>query len=278
MNASLGFDSARIDGPAEWSGLESLEARTLMSAAPLNTAGGSKVKILNASAAEGSAASPGKINFLVKRLGDVSAKSVVKFRTIALSSVDAAVLGADLQAAFGKLVFKPGQKNQTITVNLIGNDLAQDSRRFGVELFKPKNTKLAKSVGVGTIADDDGNTPALTINDISVVEGNSGTKTVFFTVKLSKVSNQVVTVKYATKDGSATSNFNPLQNGPEDYIPVSGTLTFQPGETTKTIAVQIVGDTIPAKKLFEVFYMNLSAATNATIAKAVGEATIEDND
>ncbi len=271
MNAIDQPGSACDTSQEQWAGLEGLEARTLMSVAPLAVVGASKVKILNASAAEGSAATPGKANFVVKRVGDATTKAVVKYRTIQLQSVDAATLGADLQAVTGKLVFKPGQKTKFITVNFVGNDLPEDSKRFGVQLFKPKNTKLAKSVGIGTIANDDGNNPAISINDIFVVEGNNGTKTVLFTVTLSKTHNQVVTVQYKSSAGSATA--------PEDYIAVPlQTLTFQPGETSKTIAVQIVGDTIPAKKLFETFFMNLSNATNATIAKAVGECTIEDND
>lgn len=249
---------------AQFTGLENLEGRLLMSAA-------TKIKILNASGNEGSAASPGAINFVVKRIGDTSATAKVKYRTIALQSADAATLGADLAFKQGKLVFKPGKKTQLVTVNLIGDSLPEDSSKFGLQLFKPKQATLAKSVGVGTIVDDDGATPAITINDISVVEGNSGTKTIFFTVRLSKTSNQVVTVKYQSSAGSATA--------PEDYIAVTlTTLTFQPGETVKQIPVQIVGDTIPAKKLFEVFYINLSAATNATIADNQGEATIQDND
>ncbi len=249
-----------------WSGLEAMEPRLLMAATPA-----SKLRILDAAGAEGSAANPGQIVFVVKRLGSTTSKAVVKYRTIALQSADAAVLGADLQAVAGKLVFKPGQKTKQIVVSLIGDGVAEDSKKFGVQLFKPKKTKLAKAVGVGTILDDDSATPTLAINDIAVIEGNNGTKTVFFQVTLSKSSNQVVTVQYKSSAGSATA--------PEDYIAVPlQTLTFQPGETVKSIPVQIVGDTIPAQKLFETFFITLSNPTNAVLGKAVGTGTIEDND
>lgn len=271
MKSIESFESDRAQAPSQFTGLEGLEGRLLMSAA-------SKIKILDAAGAEGSAVNPGSINFTVKRLGDATAKAKVRYRTIPVASADAAVLGADLQGAFGKLVFKPGQKTKIVTVNLIGDSVSEGTKRFGVELFKPKKAKLAKSIGVGTIADDDGGSPAITINDVSVVEGNSGTRAAVFTVKLSKASASTVTVKYATKDGSAVSTFNKLQNGPEDFIATSGTLTFAPGQTTKTITVQIVGDTFAAKKLFEVFTVQLSNATNATIADGIGEGTIEDND
>lgn len=246
--------------------LECLEPRLMMAAT-----GVTKLRILDSSGAEGSAVSPGQVAFVVKRLGSKVGKAVVKYRTIALASPQAAVLGADLAFAQGRLVFKPGQKTKQIVVNLVGNAVAEDNRLFGVQLFKPKGARLNKGVGFGTIADDDGANPSISINDISVVEGNNGTKTVFFNVTLSKVSGNVVTVKYQSSAGSATA--------PEDYIAVPlQTLTFNPGETSKSIAVQIVNDTIPAKKLFETFFMNLSNPTNATLAKSVGTATIEDND
>jgi hypothetical protein len=253
--------------------LEPMEPRLLMSATPV-----SKLRILDAAGAEGSAANPGRIVFTVKRLGSTVGRAVARFRTISLQGANAATLGADLQFAAGRIVFKNGQKTQQIVVNLIGNNIPEATKRFGVQLLKPKNVKFAKSIGVGSILDDDGAVPSIAINDIAVLEGQSGTKTVFFTVTLSRVHNQVVTVKFATKDGSASSGAHPFQPGPEDFIATSGTLTFQPGETVKSIPVQIVGDTFEAKQLFEVFSVVLSDATNATIAKGTGMGTIEDND
>src|SRR5690606_11997580 len=101
------------------------------------------------------------------------------------------------------------QKSKQITVNLIGNAVAEDFRRFAVELFKPKKATFAKKLGYGTIADDDSLLPQLSINDIHVVEGNSGTKTVHFTVTLSKASGDTITVDYKSSAGSA--------HAPEDY-------------------------------------------------------------
>src|SRR5262249_49262058 len=65
-------------------------------------------------------------------------------------------------------------------------------------------------------------TPSISINDVSVTEGNSGTTSATFTVSLSAASTQTVSVQYATADGSAT-----VAGG--DYQPASGTLTFKPG-------------------------------------------------
>jgi chitinase len=103
--------------------------------------------------------------------------------------------------------------------------------------------------------------PQLSVGDVSVREGNSGTVSAVFTVTLSAPSSQTVTVAYATQDGTATAG--------GDYQATSGTLTFAPGETAKTIAVAVNGDTVPEPD--ETFRLILSNATNAVIA--VGQAT-----
>ncbi len=92
---------------------------------------------------------------------------------------------------------------------------------------------------VGTIVDDDTApppvVPTLTINDASITEGDSGASQLSFTVKLSQAATGPVTVNYSTANGSATAG--------SDYTAATGTLTFAAGETTKTIAVPIAGDT-----------------------------------
>ena len=77
--------------------------------------------------------------------------------------------------------------------------------------------------------------PVLSIDDVSIVEGDSGTTNAVFTVSLSTASSNTVTVHYATADGTATA--------PSDYTATSGTLTFGPGETSKPVSVPVKGDT-----------------------------------
>ena len=88
------------------------------------------------------------------------------------------------------------------------------------------------------------------------------------TVRLSGASGRVVTVSYATTDGTASS--------PADYTAGSGTLTFAAGEIAKTISVSVAGDTVDEPD--ETFAVNLSAPVNATIADTQGIVTIVDND
>jgi subtilisin family serine protease len=110
--------------------------------------------------------------------------------------------------------------------------------------------------------------PVLTIDNASVVEGNSGTSTAVFTVSLSPAISQPVTVHYATANGTAASS--------SDYAATSGTLTFNPSMTTRTISVAITGDTTFEQA--ETFFVNLSQPTNATIADAQGAGTIVNDD
>ncbi len=120
---------------------------------------------------------------------------------------------------------------------------------------------------LGTILNDD-SAPSLTINDVSIAEGNSGTKSLNFTVTLSKASGQTVKVNYATADGIA--------RGTSDYVAKSGTLTFTAGQTSKTISIVINGDTTFEGD--ETLFVLLSNSTVASIGRARGVGTIRNDD
>lgn len=111
-------------------------------------------------------------------------------------------------------------------------------------------------------------TPSISINDASVTEGNSGTQTATYTVTLSAASASVVTVNYATANGTATAG--------SDYVAGSGTLTFAPGETSKTIAVTVNGDTTFESN--ETYFVNLSNPSGATLSDSQGTGTIVNDD
>jgi Ca2+-binding RTX toxin-like protein len=100
--------------------------------------------------------------------------------------------------------------------------------------------------------------PALSIAGASQAEGNAGSQPMSFTVTLGKATPLRVSVTYATADGTATA-------GP-DYTATSGTLAFAPGETSKTVAVPIVGDI--AGEPDETFTLTLSQPVNAVLGQA----------
>lgn len=110
--------------------------------------------------------------------------------------------------------------------------------------------------------------PRLSVNDVKVTEGNSGTIDATFTVKLLPASNKVVTVKYATANSSASAA--------SDYVAASGTLTFNPGQTSRTVTVKVNGDMTVEPN--EQFFLNLTNPTNAPIADAQAAGTITNND
>src|SRR5262249_32317332 len=104
----------------------------------------------------------------------------------------------------------------------------------------------------------------LSIDDVRLAEGNSGTSLATFTVRLSNVLDVPVTVDYATGGGTATPG--------DDYDAASGTLTFAPGELTKTVTVAVRGDT--TNEADETFLVTLSNPVNATVADGEGVGTI----
>ncbi|MBA2732119.1 MAG: lamin tail domain-containing protein [Acidobacteria bacterium] len=176
----------------------------------------------------------------------------------------------DYQSTSGTLTFNPGETSKTITVSVNGDTTFESNETFVVDLSSASNATIADGQGQGTIINDDAAppVPAITINDVNVAEGNSGTTTVDFTVSLSMTSTQTVTVDYATADGTATA--------PTDYLSTNGTLTFNPGDTSKTITVTINGDTLV--ETAETFVVNLTNATNAFISDAQGQGTITNDD
>jgi uncharacterized repeat protein (TIGR01451 family) len=178
-----------------------------------------------------------------------------------------ATAGADYTAVSGTLTFAPGETTKTINVPVINDALDEPNETYFVNLTSASNGIILDGQGQGTINDNDP-TPSIFINDESVTEGDSGTKTLVFTVSLAGASGQPVTVDYATADGTATAG--------SDYQSATGTLTFNSGETTKTISVTINGDMVDEPN--ETFFVNLSNVTNATFLDPQAQGTIQNDD
>ncbi|NET72630.1 MAG: hypothetical protein F6K62_17375, partial [Sphaerospermopsis sp. SIO1G2] len=112
------------------------------------------------------------------------------------------------------------------------------------------------------------NLPTISVNDISINEGNSGITEATLTISLSAASSDTITVDYSTADQTAIAS--------QDYTTNSGTLTFNPGETSQTITIEILGDT--TEETNETFLVNLSNAVNSSIADNQGIITIQNDD
>lgn len=227
------------------------------------------LSIDDASVAEGNAGTT-MLSFPVT----LSAASGRAVSVMYATTAGTATAGTDYTTANGTLNIPAGATTGMINVMVTGDAIAESDEAFTITLSAPTNATIAAPpTATGTILNDDGALPALTINDVSLAEGNAGTTSLSFTVTLSAAAAANVTVAYATANNSAT---DAPGVGGTDYVPTAGTLTFTPGQLTRPIVVQIVGDINDEAN--ENFRVNLSAATNATIADAQGVGTITDDD
>src|SRR5205085_939528 len=124
--------------------------------------------------------------------------------TVAYATADdTATAGSDYTAKSGTLVFPPSTLNKTITIAVTGDTLDEVNERFKLNLTSPVNATIADATGLVTIVDNDG--PTISIDNVTITEGNSGSLNASFTVSLSATSPQTITVAYATADDTATA-------------------------------------------------------------------------
>lgn len=181
---------------------------------------------------------------------------------------DTATGGVDYTPVSGTLTFAPGETEKIISVAVIGDTSDELDETFEVLLSAPVNADLLDAQATGLIVDDDG-LPALSIADQTVLEGNTGATSMQFDVTLSPASASVVTVDYATVSGTASAG--------DDYTAVADTLTFNPGEISKVITVDVLGDSVDEGNS-EAFTLQLSNPANAALADGEALGTILDDD
>jgi Calx-beta domain-containing protein len=207
--------------------------------------------------------------------GDSGAKNAVFTVALSASSADpvtvdyATVDGSakapdDYAAANGTLTFAPGELSKQVTVAVAGDTLDEPHETYSLELANPVGATPADGRGAGTILDNDPQV-SISVDDVTRAEANGPAS---FTVSLSKASGKIVTVAYATADGSALAG--------NDYGARSGTLVFLAGDSSKSVSVPLVDDEIAEGE--ETFTVALSRAVNASLADAQGAGTILDDD
>ena len=184
----------------------------------------------------------------------------------ATSDETASAAAGDYASQSGTLTFPPGATSRSVNVLVNGDTVDELNETFAVTLANPSNASPGAVRGTGTINDDDP-LPVLNIGDVTVTEGDAGEATASFQVTKGATAQQV-TVNYATGDGSAAAG--------SDYDATSGTLTFAPAESSKTVDVPVNGDT--TDEFDENFTVTLSAPTNATVGDGTGTGTITDDD
>jgi Calx-beta domain len=209
------------------------------------------------------------VTFTVSLSGPFSEPVSVRYETADGQSWQGpATAGSDYQAASDTLTFAPGETSKTITVLVNGDRLGEGDEIFFVNLTNAVNGYITGSQGQGTIWNDE---PLISINDVTKAEGGRGQTTLFtFTVTLSAAYDQPVTMSFRTVNGTAKANQG-------DYLAKTGTLTFAPGETTKTITIEVKGDS--KREADEFFYLDLfDLSSNALFTKKRGTGAILNDD
>jgi len=182
----------------------------------------------------------------------------VDFQTVAAS----ARAGSDFTAVSGTLTFARGQSRQVVRVPIIGDRVPEFNESFDVVLQRARGAMIADGRGTVTIQDS---SPRLKIAATNFVSDNDDGVggTLQFAVTLSVPYDQPVTVQFQTADGLSTPGLADGAKAGEDYVSTTGTLTFLPGETRKTISVRVLGDSTPEyDEMMRVFLFN---ATNALL-------------
>jgi hypothetical protein len=261
----------------------------------------SSLSIGNTSVTEGDGAGTVNLNFTVTLSPADNAQTVtVDFRTstttenintfgansAATASPDA---GADYLSQNGTLMFNPGETSKPVTITVNSDCVSENAEALRVLLSNATNASIGSDSGQGQIVTDDQH--SLSIGSMSVIEGDSGSATLTFTVSLSgsPVTAQSVaacgpvTVDFRTS--TTTENINTFgANGaatasPDagaDYVSQSGTLTFNAGDTSKPINITVNSDCLPENNEFLRAF--LSNATNANIGSDTSQGQIITDD
>ncbi len=229
--------------------------------------------IADASADEGQA-----ITFNVTRLGAAGAAATVDWSTVddTDGSYPASAGDYTAQTTAQTLSFAAGETRKTITVQTTQDTLDEEDETFLVKLSAPSTgTSIGDGTATGKITDDDATTAQVSLAaPAAVAEGAAGATTkMTFTVGLSAASGRQVKVDYADAgSGTATAD--------GDYSLTAGTLTFAPGDTSKTIDVPVNGDDVD--EISETVVLRLSSPVNASFADGVAmldaTGTITDDD
>jgi chitinase len=179
-----------------------------------------------------------------------------------------AMSGSDYVGKTGTLVIPAGQTQATFNVRVNGDTLAESDETFTVRLTSATaGLQLSPAEAVITIVNDDGAAPlpAVRVAAASVVEGNTGSPKLTFTLTLAKALTTATTLTYATQDGTAKAG--------RDYTSTEGTVTIPAGRTTATVKVSVTPNrTVDGNRT-----LSLVVRSGGT-AVATGVGTIVDDD
>jgi hypothetical protein len=226
------------------------------------------IRVSDARIVEGS---PGQRTLIDVELSLSAPASSSVFVDYSTANGSATLAGLDYESRTGTVEFMPTELVKTVRLTVLGDGTEEADETFFLNLTGiSSNAMLTDDQAAVTIVNDDVLliTPDISISDVTQVEGNNGALPKFqFTVSLSAAASTPVTVDFSTAEGTANSS---------DFIARSGTLTFLPGETTKTVNIEVRGDQNVESD--EMFFVDLRNAVGGVIVDAQGQATIVNDD
>jgi uncharacterized delta-60 repeat protein len=208
----------------------------------------------------------GSVTITVNRVGGSAGSASVNYN----ATGNIATPGSDFTLTPGTLTFAEGETSKTFDITI--NDDAVNELNETVNVFINNATGTAALGSPAfvtlTILNDDP-LPTISIEDTTVTEGDSGTKTALFTVTRTGLTDRGITFSARTADGTAHAQ--------EDYLSINSNFIFlSPTSASVTVPVQIIGDTITETD--KAFVVNISSAANATIARSAAVGVIKDNE
>ena len=220
-----------------------------------------EVSVADAAATEGLDAS---MSFTVT----LSSESLSSARVDYATADGSARADSDYTAASGTLIFPAGETSKTVTVVVLQDNDEEADETLTLTLSNASGATLADSRATGTIVNGDppvdpnAGPPMLSISDARAKEGEDSS--ISFIVTLSPAAGDRVSVGYVTYGGNATEGM--------DYTGIGGDLYFEPGETSKTIAVVVLSDSYDEGE--EYFNILLYGAESAEITDDTGKGVI----
>lgn len=190
--------------------------------------------------------------------------------TVPFSTTDgtATVAGNDYLQTSSSIQIAAGNGSGTIIVNTLQDSVDEPNETLTVNLGTPTNATVGDGSATGTILDDDITAGVVSIADASLTEGNAASANMSFTVSIPAPLAQATSVTYGVVPLDATPVL--------DYTAVTGTATIGAGNTSTTINVPIIGDTLD--EWDEQFLVNIVATASSTIGDGQAVGTIIDND
>lgn len=221
------------------------------------------IRIADAAAAETDAGTEGSLDFTLTL--DAPAPAAVSGRVTAADGT--AVAGADYRLTADTFSIPAGARSATISVAVIGDNADEPDETFLLNLASVSGANITDGQGTGRITDNDP-LPVLSVGEANVVAIEGAGKELTFRVSLSEVSGRAVTVRFVTRDDTATAG--------SDYTAVNRQFTIPAGADSVAVSVPLLDDSVYEGS--EQLTVTIVEAKSATIGTGRAVGTIDDDE